>query len=58
MIAQDKLDAIPVKLEAMRDVIHLLDNEATGNPVGGAMTALETVIDSIETILNSKDGES
>jgi len=58
MTAQDKLNAIPVKLEAMRDVIHLLDNEATGNPVAGAMTAMETLIDSMETILNSKEGES
>jgi len=57
MTAQDKLNAISVKLEAMRGVIHLLDNEATGNPVAGAMTAVETIIDSIEEILNSKEDE-
>jgi len=58
MTEHDKMVVeVSIKLEAIKAVTNMLDNAIETNPVGGAMTALETIVDSIEEILNSKEGE-
>jgi len=59
MTEHDKMVvAVSVKLEAIKAIIGLLGDVVETNPVGGAVTAIETVIESIEEILNSIEGES
>jgi len=47
-----------VKLEAIRVVIDMLGDVVNTNPVGGAVTAIQTIVDSIEEILFSKEGKA
>lgn len=46
--------AISVKLEAITQVLELLHQDVPTNPVGGVVTAIEAVVESIHDILNSK----
>jgi len=50
--------AVSIKLEAIKAVTDMLGDVVETNPVGGAVTAIHTIVDSIEEILNSKEGES
>lgn len=45
---------ISVKLEAITVVTGMLDNVEETNPVSGAVTAINTIVESICDILNSE----
>jgi len=53
-----KVGAVRVKLEAIKVVTDMLGDVVETNPVGGAVTAIHTIVGSIEEILNSIEGES
>ena len=47
---------VRVKLEAITVVIDMLGDVVNTNPIGGTVTAIQTIVESIEEILNSKEG--
>jgi len=55
---EEMVGTINVKLEAIKVVIDMLGDVVNTNPVGGAVTAIQTIVESIEETLNSKEGES
>jgi len=46
--------AISVKLEAITQVAELLHQDVSTNPVGGAVTAIVTIVESINDIIAIK----
>jgi len=55
---EEMVGAVHVKLEAITVVIDMLGDVVNTNPVGGAVTAIQTIVESIEEILYSKESES